>query len=49
MYTSELVFKIYYLTLSSRAMILELEDSSAHIGEVEGMKKIKVYLILLCG
>lgn len=43
MYTSELVFKIYYLTLPVRIITLVLQAPSARIGEAgdwEGMKKL---------
>lgn len=43
MYTSELVFKIYYLTLPLRIITLVLQAPSARIGEAggwEGMKKL---------
>jgi len=52
MYTPELIFKIYYLTLSLSIMTLVLQTPSTHIGEVGdfgGNDNIKVYLILLCG
>lgn len=44
MQTSELIFKIHYLTLSLRIMTLVLQAPSAHFGEVgdwKGMKKLR--------